>query len=70
MEREWLKKHLNIVQTDEEVIIWGNGAVTNVNIFISLFGNVIKEALENKDDVKKAISKNDNGRGFSSLILS
>lgn len=73
MAEEWVISNLNVVPSpavdNELAIYWGDESYTDLKVFIEMFGSVINEALASKTDVRKAISENDNGRGYADVIL-
>jgi len=65
---EWIND--NLIITNEDEINWGKGIYTPVSSFLEYFGEIIRSAILIGEDVRKAISDSDSGRGFSELILS
>ena len=68
--QKWIRNNFQVTKNElgEEVIIFNNGISTNVSSFENMFGDVIENAINNNLNVKEEIKKNDNGRGFASLI--
>lgn len=65
---KWLKDNLNVVispATDGEAIYWGDNMYTEVPSFLSMFGEIIEEAIDSNLSVKEAIINNDKDRGFA-----
>ena len=70
MIEEWILNNLNVVEEDDVSFInWGNGLMTEISIFISMFGDIIEQAINTNENVRQAIADNDNGRGYADLIL-
>ncbi|MCM3783664.1 hypothetical protein M3231_11835 [Neobacillus mesonae] len=74
---DWIKQNYTIGTLDVigECIVWGNGfqyygIFTPVDKFVEMFGETIRNALENGEDVKEAIRNSDPGnlRGFNDII--
>ncbi len=64
---DWIIENLNVVpspaEDDGEAIFWGGHTYTEVPVFISMFGDVIKDALANDKNVKQTIADEDESYG-------
>ena len=66
---EWIRANLPVVfDGDEDIIDWGNNVYTPIRAFLSMFENIVQNALDRNQDVRQAIRDNDNGRGFAGLV--
>lgn len=68
---DWIKENLDTFDDwlDGLTIDWGTGVYTPADDFYEEFKDVIDGAVENDDDVRKAIADNAGSTGYDKLIL-
>ena len=66
---EWLENNFRISE-EYNAISWGDGLYTDIPVFLDMFGDIIRAALNTEEDPKQAIRDSDpnNAKGYNNLL--